>query len=189
MSKPKKFGDIIERIEYLRNLLNLNKSRFSADIGMKPQTYNNFIGAQASKPNVELIFGIVNRFGANPMWLLNGTEPIFLDESKSAPYLGRSPAYRAEGGAPFGGVHEGRGGFALPPTPADLEALRAELKELEPVLRKAESQLQHVEQSRQNALERCISLLRRYYEINPAGTMAELRDLLKGIEQRLDKKD
>jgi hypothetical protein len=186
MSKPKKFSDIIERIEYLRNLLNLNKSRFSSDIGMKPQTYNNFIGAQGSKPNVELIYGIVNKFGANPMWLLNGSGAVFIDESKSAEHLARSPAYRGEPGATMG-VQEERAGFASAPSKADLEALRSEVKALEQVLHKAEGQLQHMEHSRMNVLDRSVVLLRRYYEVAPAATIGELRALLQRIEQRLGK--
>lgn len=189
MNKPKKFADIIERIEYLRNLLNLNKSRFSADIGMKPQTYNNFIGAQGSKPNVELIFGIVNQFGVNPMWLLNGTGPIFSDESKSAHYLGRSPAYRAEAAAGLIAVHDERAAYASPPSRAKLDALRTEIKAIEPVLHKAQAQLQHMEQARLNVLDRSIALLRRYYEVDPAGIVGELRNVLQQIEQRLAETD
>ncbi len=189
MSKPKKFADIIERIEYLRNLLNLNKSRFSGDIGMKPQTYNNFIGAQGSKPNVELIFGIVNQFGANPMWLLNGAGPVFLDESKAAQYLGRSPAYRAEMAGVSGAVHDASAGFATTPNRADIDKLRTELKTMEPLLRKAEGQLQLMEQSRLNVLERAMALLRRYYEVDPAGTIGEMRGLLQRLEQRTPKQD
>jgi transcriptional regulator with XRE-family HTH domain len=189
MSKPKKFADIIERIEYLRNLLNLNKSRFSADIGMKPQTYNNFIGAQGSKPNVELIFGIVNQFGVNPMWLLNGSGSIFSDESKSAHYLGRSPAYRAEMASGAAAVHDERATFGAAPSRADLDALRAELKAMEPVLQKAETQLQQAEQSRLNVLDRCISLLRRFYEMDAAAAVTELRGLLQRMEQRLGKRN
>jgi transcriptional regulator with XRE-family HTH domain len=183
MNKPKKFGDIIERIEYLRNLLGLNKSRFSGDIGMKPQTYNNFIGAQGSKPNVELIFGIVNRFGVNPMWLLNGQGPVFSDESKSAHYLDRSPAFRAE----FGAVQEARAAFSAAPSQAELDSLRTELKSMEPVLRQAESQLRHIESARLTALDRGIALLRRYYEVDPAVTVGELRELLSRVEQKLGK--
>jgi hypothetical protein len=188
MSKSKKFSDITERIEYLRNLLNLNKSRFSSDIGMKPQTYNNFIGAQGSKPNVELIYGIVNKFGASPMWLLNGTGPIFLDEAKSADYLGKSPTYRGEVGA-LAGVHEPREGFAPQPSQEELDAIRSELRALEPVLRTAESQLNQVEGTRLNVLERCVGLLRRYYGVAPAVTIAEARAMLERIEQRLIRPD
>jgi len=181
MSKPKKFADIIERIEYLRNLLGLNKSRFSADIGMKPQTYNNFIGAQGSKPNVELIHGIVNRFGVNPMWLLNGQGPVFNDESKSAQYLDRSPAFRAE----FGMVQEARAAFTTAPSQEDLDNLRSELKTMEPVLRQAESQLRQIETGRLNALDRSIALVRRYYEVDPATMVGELREMLSRVEEKL----
>ena len=45
-----KFGDIIETVEITREQTGLNKSQFSARIGMKPQTYNNFVGSQGSKP-------------------------------------------------------------------------------------------------------------------------------------------
>lgn len=186
MSKPKKFADIIERIEYLRNLLNLNKSRFSADIGMKPQTYNNFIGAQGSKPNVELIHGIVNRYGANPMWLLNGSGPIFLDESKSAELLGRG-GFGA--GLPrLDAVHEDAVAFATPPSPAALEAVRTELRAMAPVLQKAESQLRQVEDSRLSVLDRGFSLLRRYYEVDPVSAIGALRSVLEQVEKSLEKK-
>lgn len=63
---------IIDRVEEVRKALGLNKSQFSARISMKPQTYNNFIGAQGSKPNVELLVGIVRVFDVNPFWLLIG---------------------------------------------------------------------------------------------------------------------
>ncbi len=76
--KAQKFPEIIERIEYVRRYLSLNKSQFSERIGMKPQTYNNFIGQQASKPSIELIYGVVDRFSVNPYWLLTGTGEIFL---------------------------------------------------------------------------------------------------------------
>lgn len=70
--------DIIGRVEAVRKQLGHNKSRFSAEIGMKPQTYNNFIGAQGSKPNADLLLGCVTRFGVNAHWLLVGQEPMFV---------------------------------------------------------------------------------------------------------------
>ena len=76
--KAQKFPEIIERIEYVRRYLSLNKSQFSHRIGMKSQTYNNFIGPQGSKPNIELIYGLFNVYHVNPNWLLNGTGSIFL---------------------------------------------------------------------------------------------------------------
>ena len=83
----KKFPEIIERVEYVRKYFGLNKSEFSARIGMKPQTYNNFIGSQGSKPNIELIFGVVNEFEVNPHWLLNGVGEKILAGQGSAERL------------------------------------------------------------------------------------------------------
>jgi transcriptional regulator with XRE-family HTH domain len=71
------FRDVIDRVEQLRTQLELPRSRFAKAIGMTPQTYNNFVGAQASKPSVKLIFGIVNAFNVNPMWLLMGKGEVF----------------------------------------------------------------------------------------------------------------
>ena len=81
MAKEQKYSEIIERVEYVRGRLSMNKSRFSARIGMKPQTYNNFIGPQGSKPNIGLLLGMLNVYLVNPYWLLDGTGEIFLDSS------------------------------------------------------------------------------------------------------------
>ena len=81
MAKERKFSEIIERVEYVRGRLSMNKSQFSERIGMKPQTYNNFISAQGSKPNIELLLGMLNVYHVNPYWLLNGTGEIFLKSS------------------------------------------------------------------------------------------------------------
>jgi hypothetical protein len=56
----------------------MKKAQFAAAIGMKPQTYNNFVGAQASKPSIDLIHGVVTHFQADPQWLINGTGPMYL---------------------------------------------------------------------------------------------------------------
>ena len=79
MAKEQKFSEIIERVEYVRRRLSLNRSRFSARIDMKPQTYNNFIGAQGSKPSIELLLGMLNVYHVNPYWLLDGIGDVFLD--------------------------------------------------------------------------------------------------------------
>src|SRR5271170_4772904 len=90
----RKFTDIVDRIEQLRAYLRLNKSQFSNAIGMKPQTYNNFIGAQSSKPNVELLHGAVAKFGANPMWILTGRGEMFTGGADGRP--GWSPATKSD---------------------------------------------------------------------------------------------
>ena len=64
--------EIIERVEIVRKEKHLNKSQFSTTIGMKPQTYNNFVGAQGSKPSLVLVCGVIEQFGVNPWWLLFG---------------------------------------------------------------------------------------------------------------------
>lgn len=80
MNRTDENTKIIERIEYVRKYLGLNKSRVSIEIGLKPQTYNNFIGAQASKPSVDLIAGVCSRFGVNANWLFGMEEgPVFRD--------------------------------------------------------------------------------------------------------------
>jgi transcriptional regulator with XRE-family HTH domain len=71
---------IIGRVEHVRNHLGMNKSQFSQKIGMRPQTYNNFIGGQGSKPSVDLLVGIVERFGVNGDWLLTGQGRSFLKD-------------------------------------------------------------------------------------------------------------
>lgn len=77
-----KFADIIERCEQVRRREGLNKTAFCGRIGIKPQTYNNFIGAQGSKPNVELLHGVVTQFGVNPLWLLTGKKAAPAIEGK-----------------------------------------------------------------------------------------------------------
>lgn len=169
----RKFPEIIERIEYIRTHLGLNKSRFSAEIGMKPQTYNNFIGSQGSKPNVELIYGIVTRFGVNPIWLFTGTGAIFL-ESRGAsgggavPSLGEAPA--------LGGGN---------PASRLVEDLKQELLALEPLLRKVEGEIKKIEGANAPLLDRLITVVRRYLEIEPVKAAEEIKDLLERMEKSL----
>lgn len=65
-----KFQGIINRIEEVRLREGLGKSRFCKAFGMKPQTYNDFIGKQGSKPNVELILGVIHTYKVDVHWLL-----------------------------------------------------------------------------------------------------------------------
>lgn len=76
-----KFADIIQRVEQLRGSLGLSKSRFARSMGLTPQTYNNFMGPQASKPSVKLIYGIVSAYNVTAMWLLNGSGPMFMGDA------------------------------------------------------------------------------------------------------------
>ena len=72
MDRPKYMEGILDRIEDVRIRHHLSKTAFAAKFGMKPQTYNNFFGAQGSKPNLELIYGVVLHYWVDPLWLLFG---------------------------------------------------------------------------------------------------------------------
>lgn len=76
---------IVERVEAVRRRCDLGKSAFCAAFSMAPQTYNNFIGAQGSKPNVELVLGVCQAYGVRADWLLWGREPVFAEGELPAP--------------------------------------------------------------------------------------------------------
>ena len=78
MAKRQKFPEIIERVEYVREYLGMNKQEFCGRFGMNPGTYLNYVGLQGSSPSVELILGVVNEYHVNPTWLLLGDGTIFL---------------------------------------------------------------------------------------------------------------
>ena len=79
MAKRQNFPKIIERVEYVRKYLGMNKKEFCQGFGMKPQTYDRYTGPQGSSPSIELIHGVFNEYHVNPTWLLNGTGEIFLE--------------------------------------------------------------------------------------------------------------
>lgn len=171
----RKFGDIIERIEYIRKYLNLNKSRFSAGIGMKPQTYNNFIGSQGSKPNIELIYGIVNRFQVNPHWLLNGTGDVFSNrDGVDGAAIGWEGEVQDEG--PLAQQHR-----------EAVDELQSHLKNLEPVIRQIETKIKGLESSQIPLVNGVTSVLAKFLEIDPVGATREIKGLVMRIEQRLAK--
>lgn len=66
--------EIMERVEEYRRLTKLTKTAFASKLGFTPQSYNNFTGAQQSKPSLRLILNMCEPmpFGVNPMWLLFG---------------------------------------------------------------------------------------------------------------------
>lgn len=173
----RRFADIIERIEYVRKYLNLNKSRFSSDIGMKPQTYNNFIGAQGSKPNIELIHGIVNRYGVNPTWLLNGTGDVFSEEAK---------LNYAVGGGPFQ-FAEGDGDSLAKKYSESLNELQLQLKSLDPVLSQAENRIRELESGQQPLIAGLTIVMEKYLEIDPVGANREIRIFIQKLDLRLQK--
>lgn len=88
-----RFQDVIDRVETARKALGLTKTGFARGFGMKPQSYNNFVGQQGSKPSIDLIYGVVAAYRINPEWLLNGVGDIFLGEDhdmerKQSPFEG-----------------------------------------------------------------------------------------------------
>jgi transcriptional regulator with XRE-family HTH domain len=175
----RKFPEIIERIEYTRTHLGLNKSRFSAEIGMKPQTYNNFIGSQGSKPNVELIYGIVSRFGVNPIWLFTGSGQMFMDSRGGIPTATRGQV--AETGAVSGyGASDSASRL--------VEDLKQELMAIEPLLRKVESEIKKIEGTHAPLLDRVVSVVKRYLELEPTKAAEEIKAMLARMEQQLSQR-
>ncbi len=65
MERKPEHTAIIARIEDMRHDLRLSKVKFAAGFGMCPQTYNNFIGQQGSKPSMELLMGVVEAYRAD----------------------------------------------------------------------------------------------------------------------------
>ncbi len=179
----RKFPEIIERIEYLRNHLGLNKSRFSAEIGMKPQTYNNFIGSQGSKPNVELLYGIVVRFGVNPVWVFTGQGQMFLDSRGSIPAAGIGVRGR-EGELRMADTRERPAGV----TAGAVVGMSEEMATIEPLLRKVENQIKQLETMQAPLLDRLASVLKRYVELFPKEAPDEIRAMLERMEQRIGEK-
>ena len=173
----KLYADIIERIEYVRKIRGLNKSKFSSAIGMKPQTYNNFIGAQRSKPNVELIYGIVEKYGVNPYWLLRGMGPIY---SRDAENLAT-----AQGGRSLPdtlGVADSDATAEL--APESYGDLRAQLDQVDPLLGEMKERLRLLESSQYPLLESLMMLLKRYMELDPAAASQEINTLLARLRRK-----
>jgi len=173
----RKYVDIIERIEYVRNYMGLNKTKFSGEIGMKPQTYNNFIGSQGSKPNIELIHGIVNRFQVNPYWLLYGSGDVFADPELLTELGSTAGAGRAKG------VAEGEAGVQKD-SPV-MKELKSSLDALEPVIQEAETRIREVEHSQVPLMNGLINVLTKYISVDPVGATREIKGLVNRLEARL----
>ncbi len=168
----RRFSEIIERIEQVRAYLGLNRSKFCRSIGMSPQTYNNFIGAQGTKPNIQLLHGVVTRFGVDPMWLFTGRGNMFLANADDRiTRLSRPAAGVADRGVPYG----------LGSVNLDAE----ELAGLMPVLQKIESILRQLDDQQAPLLNRITQAFKRYLEMNPSGAAAEMQSFLERVEERL----
>jgi transcriptional regulator with XRE-family HTH domain len=180
--RSKRSEEIIQRIEYIRNYLGLNKSRFSTEIGLKPQTYNNFIGAQASKPSVELILGIVNRFGVNPAWLLNGSGPVFQERSAEQESAFGPAAGSAAPRAWSGQLAEASRPIGWGGAPGD-NALNQQLARLTETVQSLEKRLMAVESPQQAVVREIAELASRLVEVDAQGADAELQELRARLDR------
>ncbi len=77
MERKPEHTAIIARIEDMRHDLKLSKVKFAAGFGMCPQTYSNFTDKQGSKPNMELLMGVVEAYRSHDKegalaWILWG---------------------------------------------------------------------------------------------------------------------
>jgi transcriptional regulator with XRE-family HTH domain len=162
-----RFKDIVDRAEEVRKQLGLNKAQFSARMGMSPQTYNNFVGKQSSKPNVELILGIVQAFGVEPMWLLNGDRDAGAG-SKSKPIEGRISIARLSP-------------KTEQPSSVDVQrisALKTELELLVSSCRASVTPLLSGKSARNTHVGFAIGVLTHFFYEDPVGTAAQVVELL-----------
>ena len=171
-----KFSEIIERVEHVRRLVGLNKSRFSAEFGMTAQTYNNFVGTQGSKPSIELVHGVASRFHVNPTWLLYGKGAVFLDQENAPSELPTGIRRRSSRGAEAGTeVFSQRQAEGL-------SELRGNLDSLEPVIREIMEHFLRQVETRQFPLLELIQILSRFFEIDPAGATHEVDEFIRKLK-------
>jgi len=177
MSTQKYASEIIDRVEYLRNYLGLNKSRFSSEIGMKPQTYNNFIGSQGSKPSVDLIMGVVSRFGANPNWLLNGSGPLFqegvADPRDKVRRKGRPWEIEVADGENHGASEKDE----------PLNELIGKIKGMETLLREMDQRVQSVEETQFLPVKDLARLFQSLHAVAPDKAETELKEMISRLEK------
>jgi DNA-binding XRE family transcriptional regulator len=176
-----KFEDIIHRVEVVRRTLGLNKSRFSARVGLKPQTYNNFVGSQGSKPNVELIYGIVRAFNVNPMWLLNGTGPTFRGNDGAAwPHFLPSTMTQAGDTSEQGGQ---------PATLNTLTEFKIDLDRLFNASRRDSASWQSEGVSRDSQIRHATQVLLHHFIASPDETAIHVMNMLRELRRLADEVD
>ncbi len=180
-----KFQDIIERVEHVRIQLGKNKSKFAAEIDMKPQTYNNFIGSQASKPNVELIYGVVNSYDVHPLWMLTGKGPIF-QSSKHASSLENKKRFELRSAFQWdNGVQEDDVSSPI----SEEEILKESLDDINPLMEDLDAQIQQLERSQMPTMERMVYLLQRYFRVQPLLVCEEMKKMLVNLQKQLTKQE
>lgn len=168
----KHHAEIIERIEHVRKIRMLNKSKFCSAFGMKPQTYNNFIGVQQSKPNIDLIYGVVQKYDVNPFWLLQGIGRIYSTDADNMV------------------IGEGaKGGGSLLAMRPELKSeayrdLREQLDEIFPLLDEMRQRLRQLEITQIPLLESLMGLVKRYMELDPTAATNEVNQMIERLRKK-----
>jgi len=104
------FAEMTERIEQVREDLQLSRLAFCKHIGFPYPRYSHITGERRSKPTADLLSAVVAHTDANPAWLLSGEGPVY-----------RAQARATEGSADAGS------GAGSPVAPAGLPAGGARL--------------------------------------------------------------
>ncbi len=170
-----KFSEIIERVESVRKVVGMNKSQFSAEFGMTPQTYNNFVGAQGSKPNIELVHGVASRFNVNPTWLLFNKGAVFLGKENAPAELPTGIRRRSSG------VTEAGTEFFSQRPAEGLSELR-NLDALESVIQEMKEGLRQVETRQFPILDGLKNILSRFFEIDAVGATHEVDEFIRKLK-------
>ena len=143
---------------------------------MIPQTYNNFVGTQGSKPSIELVHGVGSRFNVNLTWLLYGKGAVFLDQENALSELPTGIRRRssgvAEAGTEFFSQRQAEG----------LSELRGNLDALGPVIQEMKEGLRQVEARQVPLLEGLTNILKRFFEIDPAGATREVDEFIQKLK-------
>jgi DNA-binding XRE family transcriptional regulator len=170
--QDRKYNDIVSRVEEVRNHLGLNKSKFATQIGLKPQTYNNFIAAQGSKPNVALILGVVEAFGVNAHWLLNGLGSTF-----------RTPQQRNRSGSKQRMIPDEIDPLGAWPPADEITTLRVELEMLLRPFRGGSTPMLHRDALHHTQVQMAIQMLKHLFQVAPVETTVQVIQMLDEFQR------
>lgn len=167
-----RFGDIVARVEQVRTALRLSRARFAREIGLRPQTYNNFVGAQGSRPSVALIRGIVAHLNVDANWLLTGKGEPFAEPGDRLRQIQPSTNLQLEVASDEKGRRAGR------IEAKEIELAVAGLRELSD---RVDAELKELQCEECSAIQRSIHALTVAFASNPEGTSSGVRDMLEGF--------
>ena len=173
------FADIVLRIEEVRISLRLGKSQFAREIGLLPQTYNNFIGHQQSKPSIALLKGVVTAFNLDATWLLTGEGEPFAEEGGS----NSSDTWNAVSSDRPGGRGPNR-----PWTPSEVDHLQSELVRLTALAKNFVGELGMLRSAESSAIQESINVLTRNFVANLELITSHLQQMLMGFQQIVHEK-